>query len=92
MYSSPNSRDGSDTVTTMLEVSKNLDRIFCALGKHGLWDYINYYLLQSIIEEFAGDDDELNGMMEQYQQDLTGYIQMYLDNYHPLCATYYHHL
>ena len=87
MYSSPNSRDGSDTVTTVLEAAKNLDEIFRALGKYGLWDYINYYLLQSIIEEFAGDDDELNGMMEQYQQDLTGYvltlqIQTYLDTTH----------
>ena len=74
MYSSPNSKDGSDTVTTVLEATKSLDKIFRALGKERLWDYINYYLLQSIIEEFAGDDDELNGMMEQYQQDLTGYI------------------
>ena len=87
MYSSPNSRDGSDTVTTVLEAAKSLDEIFRALGKYGLWDYINYYLLQSIIEEFAGDDDELNGMMEQYQQDLTGYvltlqIQTYLDTTH----------
>ena len=84
MYSSPNSRDESVTVTTVLESARSLDEIFRALGKHGLWDYINYYLLQSIIEEFAGDDDELNGMMGQYQEDLTGYvltlqIQTYLD-------------
>ena len=32
------------------------------------------YLLQSIIEQFAGDDDELKTMMEQYQKDLTGHI------------------
>ena len=87
MYSSPNSRDGSVTVTTVLESARSLDKIFRALGKHGLWDYINYYLLQSIIEEFAGDDDELNGMMGQYQEDLTGYvltlqIQTYLDTTH----------
>ena len=84
VYSSPNSKDGSDTVTTVLEAAKSLDGIFRALGKHGLWDYINYYLLQSIIEEFAGDDDELNEMMKQYQKDLTGHIltlqiQTYLD-------------
>ena len=92
MYSSPNSKDGNDTVTTVLEDAKSLDGIFRALGKHGLWDYINYYLLQSIIEEFAGDDDELNGMMEQYQQDLTGYIvtleiQTYLDTTHSVQPT-----
>ena len=74
MYSSPDSKDGSDTVTTVVESAKNLDEIFRALSKHRLWDYLNYYLLQSIIEEFADDDDELNGMMEQYQEDLTGHI------------------
>ena len=84
MYSSPNSRDGSGMVTTVLESAKSLDEIFRALGKYGLWDYINYFLLQSIIKEFARDDKELNDMMEQYQQDLTGHIlalriQTYLD-------------
>ena len=74
MYSSPDSEDGSDTVTTVVESAKSLDEIFRALSKHRLWDYMNYYLLQSIIEEFAGDDDELNGMMEQYQEALTGHI------------------
>jgi len=74
MYSAPNSRDGSDTVITLVESAESLDGIFHALTKYGLWDYINYYLLQSIIEEFASDDDELKDMMVQYQQDLTGYI------------------
>ena len=74
MYSSPDSKDGSDTVTTVVESARSLDEIFRALSKHRLWDYLNYYLLQSIIEEFASDDDELNGMMKQYQQDLTGHI------------------
>ena len=74
MYSSPGSKDGSDTVTTVVESARSLDEIFRALSKRRLWDYLNYYLLQSIIEEFASDDDELNRMMGQYQQDLTGYI------------------
>ena len=87
MYSSPNSRDGSDMVITVLESARSLDEIFHALSKHRLWDYINYYLLQRIIKEFASDDDELNHMMEQYQKDLTGHIltlriQTYLDASH----------
>ena len=45
MYSSPNSRDGSDTVTTVLESARSLDEIFRALSKHGLLDYLNYYPL-----------------------------------------------
>ena len=93
MYSSPSSKDGSTMVTTVVESAKSLDDIFLALSKYRLWDYINYYLLQNIIEQFAGDDDELNGMMEQYQKDLTGYvlilrIQTYLDatHHHPVAS------
>ena len=74
MYSSPNSRDGSGTVTTVIKSAESLNEMFVALGEYGLWDYLKYDLLQEIIEEFASDDDELNGMMEQYQQDLTGHI------------------
>ena len=74
MYSSPDSKDGSDTVTAVVESARSLDEIFCQLSRHRLWDYLNYHLLQSIIEAFADDDKELNGMMEQYQEDLTGYV------------------
>ena len=90
VYSTPESTDGNETVTTVIESAKTLDETFRALSKYKLWDYLNYYLLQSIIEEFASDDDELNGMMKQYQKDLTGFflavqIQVYLD------ATQYKH-
>ena len=89
MYSSPDSRDGSNMVITVIESARTLEEIFRALSIYGFWDYINYYLLQSIIEEFASDDDELNNMMEQYQKDLTGYaltlqIKTYLDATHCL--------
>ena len=92
MYSSPDSEDGSDTVTTVVESAKSLDEIFRALSKYRLWDYINYYLLQNIIEAFADDDSELNGMMEQYQEALTGHIltlriQTYLDATHPIATS-----
>ena len=74
MYSSPNSRDGMSTITTVIQSTESLDEMFVAFGQYGLWDYLNYDLLQEIIEEFASDDDELNDMMKQYQQDLTGHI------------------
>ena len=93
MYSTPDSKDGIDTVTTVVESARSLDEIFRALSKHRFWDYINYYLLQSIIEEFASDDKELKGMLEQYQEALTGYvltlrIQTYLDAIkHPIAMS-----
>ena len=74
MYSSPDSKDGNEMVTTMIESAKSLNELIRVLSKNGLWDYLNYDLLQEIIVEFAGDDGELIGMMEQYQQDLTGHI------------------
>ena len=93
--SSPNTKDASGMVTTVLEAATTLQQIFRVLSKYGLWDYFNYYLLQSIIEEFASDDDELNAMMKQYQEDLTGHILTlkipeYLDaihSTHPSIAT-----
>ena len=74
-------------VLTVLESAKSINEIFRALSKYGLWDYLNYYLLQSIIEHFVSDDDELTAMMKQYQQDLTGYtltlrIPTFLDSIH----------
>ena len=90
MFSAPNSRDANFMVTIAVESARSHAEIFRALSKYGLWDYLNYYLLQSIIEEFASDDKELNDMMQQYQQDLNGHvltlnIQTYLE------TTFYKH-
>ena len=92
MYSSPNSRDGNDTVTSVVESAESMEEIFRALSKYRLWDYLNYFLLQSMIEQFARDDRELNDMMQKYQQDLTGHtlvlkIQTYLDATHPVTSS-----
>ena len=38
-----------------------------------IWDYINYYPLQSITEEYASSDFQLRATMEQYKQDLSGH-------------------
>ena len=48
-----------------------------------IWDYIKYYPLQSITEEFASSDFQLGATMEQYKQDLSGHnltlrIQKYM--------------
>ena len=74
VYSSPNSRDGRDLITTVIGPAKNLDEIFHGLSTCRLWDYLNYFLLQSIIEEFLQSDKEMNDMMGQYLKDLTDYI------------------
>ena len=83
MCSSCNSADRNDMATANVVLANNLDGMFCALSKSRFWDYLNYYPLQNIIEEFAGDDDELRNMIEEYQKDLIGHtlaleIQKYL--------------
>ena len=90
MYSSPGSRDGNNTVITVIGSAKTLREVFRALSQFGLWDYLNYYLLRSIIAQFASDDSELNGMMEQYQKDLAGHI-LTLEIKEYLAATSYKH-
>ena len=64
---------GDDVVATKVESAKDLDEIFRILSKSGFWDYLNYYPLQSVIEHFASNDNELRDMMEQYKKDLSGH-------------------
>ena len=67
-----------------IESTESPEAIFCAFSEYGLWNYLNYFLLQNIIEMFASDDNELKCMMEGYRKDLTGHyvltlwIQTYL--------------
>ena len=87
MYSSPNSKDGDETVTKIVESAESLKELIRKISRKGLWDYLNYGLLQSIIEGFASDDGELNEMMEHYKEALTGHIltlkiQTYLEATH----------
>ena len=71
MCSSCDSSD--DMVATNVESAQDLDEIFRALSKNGFWDYLKYYPLQNIIEQFASDDVELKDKMEEYQKDLSGH-------------------
>ena len=77
-------------ITREIESAKSLDQIFLELSKHGLWDYLNYHLLESIINKFACMDDTLKRMMEKYKHDLTGHIlTQKIETY--LNATHYEH-
>lgn len=90
MCSSHSSKYGSDMDATKVENAKSLDEIFLALSKNGFWDYLNYYPLQSVIEQFASDDNELWGMMEQYQKDLSGHsLALEIQRYLYFDATYH---
>ena len=80
---------GND-ITRKIESANSLDEIFHELSKHGLWNYLNYYLLESIINKFAQKDNELKRMMEEYKHYLTGHIlTQKIETY--LNATHYEH-
>lgn len=92
--------DGKEFVGNILKATTNLNDILVAIATHQLWDYMNYDLLEFIIDKFASDDEKLTQMLDRYKQDLTGFmlatkIEHYLavidsepptvDNYPSLC-------
>jgi len=66
-------------------IYKQEPRLNFPRGEVSWWilDYINYYPLQSITEEFASSDFQLRAIMKQYKHDLSGHnlalrIQKYM--------------
>jgi len=72
LYSCEGKMNGNYFVRKLLKLSANISEMFETLTAEGAWDFMNYYLLESIIEEYG--DDKTKEMMELYQQDLTGYL------------------
>jgi len=72
LYSCEGKMKGNQFVKKLLKSSANISEMFETLTVEAVWDFMNYYLLESIIEEYG--DDKTKEMMEQYKQDLTGYM------------------
>ena len=72
LYSCQGKMNGSQFVKKLFKPCVNISEMFEMLTVEGVWDFMNYYLLESIIEEYG--DDRTKAMMEQYKQDLTGYL------------------
>jgi len=66
--------DGKEFVGSILKATANLNDILVAIVTHRLWDYMNYDLLEFIIDKFAGDDEKLTQMLDGYKQELTGFM------------------
>ena len=64
--------NGNKFLRKILKPSATISEILEALTVEGEWDFINYYLLESIIEQYG--DVRTREMMKQYKQDLTGYM------------------
>ena len=72
LYSCQGKMNGSQFVKKLFKPCANISEMFEMLTVEGVWDFMNYYLLESIIEEYG--DDRTMAMMERYKQDLTGYL------------------
>ena len=82
LYSCQGKMNGGQFIRKILKPSASICEMFEMLTAEDVWGFMNYYLLESIIEEYG--DDRTKAMMEQYKQDLTGYmlvtkIKDYLD-------------
>ena len=71
LYSCEGKMNGNQFLRKLLKPA-SISEMLETLTVEGEWDFINYYLLESIIEEYG--DDRTKEMMEQYKQDLTGYL------------------
>ena len=72
LYSCEGKIHGNQFLRKLLRPSASITEMLETLTVEGEWDFINYYLLESIIEQYG--DDRTKEMMEQYKQDLTGYL------------------
>ena len=53
--------------------SSSIDEIFKEISRNKLWDYWNYSPLQEIVQEFMGDDQEMEAKIETYKEHLASY-------------------
>ena len=72
LYSCQGKMNRNQFVKKLLNRSANISEMFEMLTVEGVWDFMNYYLLESVIEKYG--DDQTKEMMQQYKQDLTGYL------------------
>ena len=57
----------------LIPISSDLTEIFEAVRRHGLWSYINYFSLEQIVMQFAGEDSDITSEMEQFKKARAGF-------------------
>ena len=60
-------------VMNCLPQSSDLKELFKALTFNKLWSFLEFHLLERIIEQFWESDQDLKDQMEQYKKDLAAY-------------------
>ena len=63
--------NGDQFLRKLLKPSATISEMLETLTMEAVWGFMNYYLLESIIEEYG--DNRTKEMMEQYKRDLNEY-------------------
>ena len=66
--------DPSRFVSEALGTAQNVSEILKSLMVHRLLSYKNFMVLCSIINHYASDDNEMKTKLDEYDQQLTGYL------------------
>lgn len=53
--------------------SSNIEEILGAIRHQKIWNYWNYSLLEKVVTQFVGDDQEMMSLIETYKKDLAAY-------------------
>ena len=61
-------------IVEVLGTAQNLGEIFELLMIQGLLSYKNFYVLRSIINEYAGDNTEVKRKLSEYEEALAGFF------------------
>ena len=66
--------DASKFLRKFINPGLSLKEVFDAICKQGLWDFMDYELLQSIIEQFLSEDTQASDMLTQYHKNIRSYL------------------
>ena len=53
--------------------TKSVAKIFEAISRHKLWDYMSHNPIEEISEKFGGDDPQLKEWIRKYKSELAGF-------------------
>lgn len=67
-----------------MEAASSTKSLFCILTRCGMWSYVNYHLLECIVNEYIPHDDEVQKQLQHYIRQLevfarTASIHVYID-------------
>ena len=58
---------------TCIPQSANVIKMFEAVTRNGLWSYWHFTPVEKIVTEYAPNDDEMKGWLDNYKKELSGY-------------------